>query len=59
MTLSYKWFIRAIVERYLDVAEQILKPRTIYCAFWGYLKRCSWSLSCWEKIKARMRNGSF
>ena len=48
-----KWCIRIIFERYFGAAKQIWKPRTIYCAFWGYLKRCAWSLSCWKNNESK------
>ena len=28
------------------------QARAIDGAFWGYVKRCSWSLSCWENLKS-------
>ena len=30
-----------------------LKPWTIYCALWSYLKRCFGSLNCWGNFKSK------
>ena len=63
--VSWKWWgnveskmvhsdaIRIFVLSEVGTAENILKSRTIYGAFWRYFKWCSWSWNCWEKIKSK------
>ena len=53
------WRYKKIFFSEFRTAENNLKSNTRYGAFRRYLKRCSRSWNCWEKLKARTRNGAF
>ena len=65
--VSWKWWgnveskmvhsdaIRIFSSSEVGTAENILKSRTIYGAFWRYFKWCSWSWNSWENFKSKGR----